>query len=112
MTILFLEMQIVSFFIKGETIDAVTVSTLRLCCKKLRSVADAKDLWSAVPLILNSGKINLPCLSMKSHKCVGTEGICVETVCKATMGHYALKKARPFPEVNNNSKYMYGVLRS
>ena len=77
-----------------------TLGAVRVCCKKLRAAADSNSLWKAIPLTLKSGKINLPCFTMLKQKCTGTEGVCVETVCKATLAHFALKKARPFPEVS------------
>lgn len=88
-----------SFFLKEENCDLATLRAVRLCCKKLRSVSDSNKIWNAVPLVLKSGKINLSCLTVLKQKCIGTEGICVEAVCKGTMTHFALKKTRPFHEV-------------
>lgn len=93
-----------SHFVESEHLDVPTLSALRLSCKKLRGVADSNKLWSKVPYILESGKINMPCFTMLKLKCAGTEGVCVETVCKATQTHYALKKARPFPEVSYSAR--------
>ena len=92
--------QIVGFFVADKSSDESTFAAIRLTCRKLRTCADAHHVWKDIPLVYPNGSIRLQSfLQQKKPDKAGTEGFCIRVVSKATGSLYALKEARPFPEV-------------
>lgn len=93
--------QIVGFIVADQSSDQSTYAAIRLTCRKLRTFADSHVVWKDIPLVNSNGSLVLQSFLLdRKPDNAGTEGFCAKVMSKATGSLYALKEARPFPEVS------------
>jgi hypothetical protein len=76
-------------------------------CRRLYSLITSSELWYNIPTTLpSSGALNLNCFTYIGLKNQGTEGKCYHAVSRKSRKHYAIKRARVFPDHEGIPYYM------
>jgi serine/threonine protein kinase len=101
-----------SFIVCKKGIDVDSFLSLQSISVHVKGLANSRSLWGNVPHVLANGKLNLSAFKLIREKCKGTEGTCFHAFSRPTKRHYAVKKARVYPNDEGVPYYMMRELAS
>jgi hypothetical protein len=93
---------ILGFIVTPNTVDRAAFASVIVTCQRLKALAGSKGLWRECPHVLASGELNTTALQILGLKGEGTEGLCFRAFSRPHQCHYAVKRARVFPDVSDH----------
>ena len=94
------------FFVHENGIDLESFQSFQAVSKLLSEIANSKEVWCHIPMVLSTGQINTHSLKMIKLKSQGTEGTCYQIYSRPQRRYLALKRARVFPDNEGVPYYM------